>query len=999
MPQIIDHVFNGVLLNEVHRHEVKVRVGADKHHQEVMKFVDFIENTNSLLDKEAEIIMNPTTDCITVFFNQNPNVRSASFLYMADKTASALLTQGVKLHKREIFEVIPYPRERDDPNSPEYIPKPEFYIRSELINHFYDYFLKEFSKIRADFSRSSEIINRPRIIGLTKFKCEEKLGSTFSNCCAILDNFILYIYPQLADSSDVLEIDLRFVYNVTLIEAKRTQGDFFSTEHVIKIDYFKPHENTFPVLKLQFGDETEMLHWKKLLSDWINVTQSPLLHRQPMERHFSGMFCNYAVAILIGEKLITPIFTTENKKQWLLSSIDQLPEKERNFVNDFSFKCDMPRQPSSIDSHHQFSKLTSPAAFLQLLIKFTKDHLMVPARFIHKIQSSESNQSLVAAGLDSVTSTLSRNYSEVSDAVNSLSIAYKNTLMEIFWYFKVLVKNSDIAVEELVEWLAVNKFCNGLFSCETMTNMIDFFEDFFQVEENFAKQREKQFELIKIQLERIPNRTSTMQVLFIRHEWLKYKLANDSEYENLLEPIKLTNPPDFTRWTYGDLVEELYKGIQGSSGKQVKAGEGSGTYPTSASSNESLDSVIDSENHTYLLVERLTYNKHVIRILPYSCHIDPQVLPMSVLMQCRDFLLAFQMLVLLQKGKRDTVFDVDYAKLKWDSKEKRPDKSEKRFSMVPMVLSVDVNCAKLQKRSSSGNAATASTNDSASSSSGGVSLCLSHFDLYFGSVSSKTAKLKQYMKDKTVDKEKWKRSLSLIGDNHCHIFTFDQPPVMLSCFWSLQHAKLGPNGVEEWIPNHKMNNLNQRCRPGQSNAAGNRTGTTSSGRDITGGAQRSSGDSFASQGSLGGVVSYVNTNGRDSCADQLSATDDEEYLEMTDGVTGRMPTSSGSISHGHKNGRDTGTLTGPSSAMSSSSSKKGKGIGRSSGISKSMDMLQDSLSSLPVTLSSSPAANERHDESAISTSGFVEKETKRGAASRISILQKPQKALKKQFNF
>ena len=77
------------------------------------------------------------------------------------------------------------------------------------------------------------------------------------------------------------------------------------------------------------------------------------------------------------------------------------------------------------------------------------------------------------------------------------------------------------------------------------------------------------------------------------------------------------------------------------------------------------------------------------------------------------------------------------------------------FSMVPMVLSVDVNCAKLQKRSSSGNAATASTNDSASSSSGGVSLCLSHFDLYFGSVSSKTAKLKQYMKDKTVDKEKW----------------------------------------------------------------------------------------------------------------------------------------------------------------------------------------------------------------------------------------------------
>ena len=86
---------------------------------------------------------------------------------------------------------------------------------------------------------------------------------------------------------------------------------------------------------------------------------------------------------------------------------------------------------------------------------------------------------------------------------------------------------------------------------------------------------------------------------------------------------------------------------------------------------------------------------------------------------------------------------------------------------------------------------------------------------------------------------------------------------------SFNSFQLGPNGVEEWIPNHKMNNLNQRCRPGQSSAAVNRTGTTSSGRDITGGAQRSSGDSFASQGSLGGVVSYVNSNGRDSCADQV----------------------------------------------------------------------------------------------------------------------------------
>ena len=92
----------------------------------------------------------------------------------------------------------------------------------------------------------------------------------------------------------------------------------------------------------------------------------------------------------------------------------------------------------------------------------------------------------------------------------------------------------------------------------------------------------------------------------------------------------------------------------------MKTGEGCGTYPASASSNESLDSVIDSENHTYLLVERLTYNKHVIRILPYSCHIDPQVLPMSVLMQCRDFLLAFQMLVLLQKVRFETITGSEY---------------------------------------------------------------------------------------------------------------------------------------------------------------------------------------------------------------------------------------------------------------------------------------------------------------------------------------------------
>ena len=36
-----------------------MRMGDDKHHQEVMKFVDFLDNTKSILEKESDYITPP----------------------------------------------------------------------------------------------------------------------------------------------------------------------------------------------------------------------------------------------------------------------------------------------------------------------------------------------------------------------------------------------------------------------------------------------------------------------------------------------------------------------------------------------------------------------------------------------------------------------------------------------------------------------------------------------------------------------------------------------------------------------------------------------------------------------------------------------------------------------------------------------------------------------------------------------------------------------------
>ena len=68
------------------------------------------------------------------------------------------------------------------------------------------------------------------------------------------------------------------------------------------------------------------------------------------------------------------------------------------------------------------------------------------------------------------------------------------------------------------------------------------------------------------------------------------------------------------------------------------------------SSDESLDSAGgEGSGHTFMLVERLTCDKHVIRILPFAHKVDPTLLPMCVLMECSMFLVGFQMLAMLTR--------------------------------------------------------------------------------------------------------------------------------------------------------------------------------------------------------------------------------------------------------------------------------------------------------------------------------------------------------------
>ena len=218
--------------------------------------------------------------------------------------------------------------EKEDPNLPENAPRPEFFMPSEMITPFYDYFLRETFHSNSNFSRPDEKINRPRIIGTANYKLEDKSEYFSSKCCAILDNFVLYIFPSLSTPANCLEIDLRFVYRIIHPESSNPRQSVLDPAYLLKIDYFNPRKATenksFRVLSLMLKDGTEMNTWKTLLSDWINIAQSPLLHRQPMEWHHFGIFCNYAISILIGEKLMTPTFKSESKKHWLIASSSDL---------------------------------------------------------------------------------------------------------------------------------------------------------------------------------------------------------------------------------------------------------------------------------------------------------------------------------------------------------------------------------------------------------------------------------------------------------------------------------------------------------------------------------------------------------------------------------------------------------------------------------------------------------------------------------------------------
>ncbi|XP_063719334.1 uncharacterized protein LOC134846065 isoform X2 [Symsagittifera roscoffensis] len=456
--------------------------------------------------------------------------------------------------------------------------------------------------------------------------------------------------------------------------------------------------------------------------------------------------------------------------------------------------------------------------------------------------------------------------------------------------------------------------------------MIECFEQFFQVEESFLKERDKQTELMCRHIPNMDKKTTTIQFLFIRENWEDYEKANNYSHENNLEPVKFNEPPNFSHWTYGQLVEQLVCAITKTSGKLTRSLREAG------SSDESLDSAGGEGNgHTFMLVERLTCDKHVIRILPFAHKVDPTLLPMCVLMECSMFLVGFQMLAMLtcegetERGdsRKTREFEVDHVRLKWNRKEQKPLKSEKRFHAVPMHLTVKVNLARLNRKGSSEM----------------KQLCLSDFQLYFGALSSKSGGI---LKDKPKDAKLWKKSLSLIGDNYCHILTFRDTSTMMSCFWSLQHAKLGGSGVDEWIPRHRLDNIPRRSRI---------TNPVTSGYMplINSREQRLSTGSAASHGSLG-QASYLGNGGNHSSpADTASAT--EHGVGGGEGGNGRR--------------------TGGMSAQSVISNR----------LSRSVDMLQEPLTSLPVHLQETP--------------GFVGKD-KRSSSSRLTMALKKRLSSKRE---
>ena len=179
----------------------------------------------------------------------------------------------------------------------------------------------------------AEFISRPRKIGIIQLT--EEISNGFCRTCAVLDNFVLYFFDCSEDKqTPYRELDLRFVYSVnknnsTLSSGSSSTSSLLSSqsEFILKIDYCEAVQaarNKYPVYYFKVEDEDDFESWFKLISDWINVTQSPLLHRQPIEIHHLGMFCNYAVAILIGDKLMPVTCEVGPKKHWLLTSTDSL---------------------------------------------------------------------------------------------------------------------------------------------------------------------------------------------------------------------------------------------------------------------------------------------------------------------------------------------------------------------------------------------------------------------------------------------------------------------------------------------------------------------------------------------------------------------------------------------------------------------------------------------------------------------------------------------------
>ena len=140
----------------------------------------------------------------------------------------------------------------------------------------------------------------------------------------------------------------------------------------------------------------------------------------------------------------------------------------------------MPRIKSS--SSRLLGKILSPAAFIQLLVKFTQDHLMIPARFVYKVRKMEERTTLVISGFDPESISPSLNSEAFDSMVNSLSIAYRNTLLELFWYFKVIIlRSNDLEVRDVVTWMSEVKFCNNLFSADILRHCLEDFESLFKV--------------------------------------------------------------------------------------------------------------------------------------------------------------------------------------------------------------------------------------------------------------------------------------------------------------------------------------------------------------------------------------------------------------------------------------------------------------------------------------------------------------------------------------